>query len=440
MFLIVLIPLGLVGAVLLFRLYLHVQIQEHFAAMRAEGLPVTLGELDAWYPPVPEEDNAGPLFLQALGSFKSDAERRKLLPVVGGNPVQVSPGEPYPDEIVALMEEAIGANEEVFRLVRAAAAMPGCRYPVDCTQGSPVRLDHLARLRELGRFLCLRAHLEAERGQGDEAAATVSDILRVSRSLDAEPIFRSQLVRILIVGIAESGLARVLSRTQIGAESCARLAEELGPCVSPETWRRALSGERCLMLPGFSEVQPLRNPGASVMENLVPGGYVMSRRVLLGIGLGDLDMLYYLRINDRIMEAVNTPYPACLRIDYDAWWEELPQVLAWRTLNYLGGLSGVPRARGRHIAEIRCARTALAIERHRIGHGVLPPDLATLVPEYMQQVPIDPMDGNPLRYRRLERGYVVYSIGRDFKDDGGKIVVRPNDSTYEPDQTFRVLR
>jgi len=227
MFLIVLIPLGLVGAVFLFRLYLHVRIEEHFAAMRAEGLPVTLEELDAWYLPVPEEDNAGPLFLLALGSFKSDAERRKLLPVVGGNPVQVSPGEPYPEEIVALMEEAIGANEEVFRLVRVAAGMPGCRYPVDCTQGLAVRLDHLARLRELGRFLCLRAHLEAERGQGDAAAATLLDILAVAQSLDAEPIFRSQLLRIVIVGIAESGLARVLSRTQIGAEFCARLAEEL---------------------------------------------------------------------------------------------------------------------------------------------------------------------------------------------------------------------
>ena len=166
----------------------------------------------------------------------------------------------------------------------------------------------------------------------------------------------------------------------------------------------------------------------------------MSQRVLLGIGLGDVDLLYHLGINERIMEAIDTPYPACLHVDYDAWWEELPQVLARRTLMYLGGLSQAPLARGLRIAGIRCARTALSIEGYRIGHDVLPPDLATLVPEYMKQVPIDPMDGNPLRYRRLERGYVVYSIGRDFKDDGGKIVVRHNDSTYEPDHTFRVLR
>jgi len=33
-------------------------------------------------------------------------------------------------------------------------------------------------------------------------------------------------------------------------------------------------------------------------------------------------------------------------------------------------------------------------------------------------VPLDPFDG-ALRYRRLERGYLIYSVDVDGRDDGG---------------------
>ena len=35
-------------------------------------------------------------------------------------------------------------------------------------------------------------------------------------------------------------------------------------------------------------------------------------------------------------------------------------------------------------------------------------------------VPLDPFDGQELRYKKLERGFVIYSIGEDQKDNGGK--------------------
>jgi hypothetical protein len=67
------------------------------------------------------------------------------------------------------------------------------------------------------------------------------------------------------------------------------------------------------------------------------------------------------------------------------------------------------------------ALTALAIERFRLAHeGALPETLQQLVPTWLPKIPTDIFDGQPLRYRRLERGYVVYSVGPDRIDDGGK--------------------
>ncbi len=44
-----------------------------------------------------------------------------------------------------------------------------------------------------------------------------------------------------------------------------------------------------------------------------------------------------------------------------------------------------------------------------------------LVPRYLAAVPIDPFDGKRLRWCRLHDGLVIYSVGPDGSDDGGKL-------------------
>jgi hypothetical protein len=63
----------------------------------------------------------------------------------------------------------------------------------------------------------------------------------------------------------------------------------------------------------------------------------------------------------------------------------------------------------------------LAAERYRRTHGRWPGSLDDLVPGLLSQVPTDPYDGNPLRYRRLADGVVIYAVGPDGHDDGGKL-------------------
>ena len=71
-------------------------------------------------------------------------------------------------------------------------------------------------------------------------------------------------------------------------------------------------------------------------------------------------------------------------------------------------------------ARLRIATSALAVERFRLAHqNQLPDSLAALVPTYLPSVPTDPWDGQPLRFKKLAKGYVVYSVGPDGKDDDG---------------------
>ena len=63
----------------------------------------------------------------------------------------------------------------------------------------------------------------------------------------------------------------------------------------------------------------------------------------------------------------------------------------------------------------------LALEIYRQSTGGYPTRFEELVPELLPTLPIDPFDGQPVRYERAGPGYRFYSIGPDLIDSrGGK--------------------
>ncbi len=70
---------------------------------------------------------------------------------------------------------------------------------------------------------------------------------------------------------------------------------------------------------------------------------------------------------------------------------------------------------------LRCMIVALAAERYRLAHKDWPASLDNLCPQYLAAVPLDPFDGQALRYRRLEDGVMIYSVGADAVDNRGNL-------------------
>ena len=83
------------------------------------------------------------------------------------------------------------------------------------------------------------------------------------------------------------------------------------------------------------------------------------------------------------------------------------------------------------------ARIACALERQRIAHGSYPDSLDAVRFADGKPLPPDPMDGKPMRYRKTTDGrYVLWSIGPDGKDDGGKRILHNNDREHTSYFTF----
>jgi hypothetical protein len=84
---------------------------------------------------------------------------------------------------------------------------------------------------------------------------------------------------------------------------------------------------------------------------------------------------------------------------------------------------------------------ALAVEHYRLRHGgQLPQSLKDLPLDLLPAVPPDPFDGAELRYRKLEHGFVVYSVGKDLGDDGGREAGQRGRMIKSWDVTFVVER
>jgi hypothetical protein len=74
---------------------------------------------------------------------------------------------------------------------------------------------------------------------------------------------------------------------------------------------------------------------------------------------------------------------------------------------------------------------AIGLELHRRRHGAYPATLAELSPTLLPRVPADRITGKPIRYLLVDGKPIVYSVGVDRDDDGGRPWTHPR--TKEPD-------
>jgi hypothetical protein len=71
-------------------------------------------------------------------------------------------------------------------------------------------------------------------------------------------------------------------------------------------------------------------------------------------------------------------------------------------------------------ARFPATRLAFAVEAFRADHGKYPTEITEVAPKYLPAVPTDPFRANAsLIYKKLDTGFIVYSVGEDQSDDGG---------------------
>jgi len=413
----------------LLRRNIHAALQAELEAVRAEGLPSTFTELDKWYVTPPADENAATILQEAFTLYtkptpsprrsrgRQEEERRlSLLPLAGFAELP-SECEPLPDDMKAAIVEFLTQNEAAIKLLHKGASMKACRFPVDLTKGFGVQLPHLNKFREGANLLSLEVLLRTENGEPELAVESAISSFRLAESLVNEPLVISQLVRFNCQIIAAENLGRVLTRVTLTDEQLARLDSALTQAENMEGLTRAYVNDRCRVIFGYEHAhKEMATPVQlwPTLTELRQQGWREARyfhavqteeRRRATSGLFELEVLTSLELRTASIRASQRPFPEQVSLAKKI----VSQEMGITTFLMMPASTGAMLKQAKCVALLRTARAALAIERYRLANARLPDTLP-------DSAPLDPFTGQPLRYKKLAKGYVVYSVGDEKKD------------------------
>lgn len=407
------------------------------AAIRAEGLPTSGVELNNYYRAVPDDQNAAIVMQQAF-------DRLQNYPDARSNEVDHIRSLSWRQSLIPEQRELLAGYVELNLNAMAKAEegikLPQCRYPIDFSWGADTKLPHLVELRKLALLEQFRAFNASDSNQPAIASAAVISILGMASTLDQEPSLISKLVRLAMLNIAIATLERGMNQVSLSESELRGLDLAFFKAVDTNQLADGLVGDRAMMIRYFrmtsaeikrySESSAGDNKGAQAGPQ-IPGSRPMLFRVT---GFFERDLRFYLEIMETNISLAKMPPPKSVLVsNVEAELRKQSQgefyIMSTMLLPTINSL--ITRDISDQ-AQVRTAQVALKIELYRTLNGHLPETLGELVPQYLPAVPIDPFDGQPLRFHHLDKGYVVYSVGQDGHDNGGR--ERPPDAKSS-DQT-----
>jgi len=302
--------------------------------------------------------------------------------------------------------------------------MPECRFDHDFAHPSfSMLLPELNYCRSAAMLLALSAKHEAIAGNTTQAVDDLNALFRVGRGAGSDPILVCSLVQIGIDGLGVKTVEAVLPHVS-RAEDLQRL--QIGDVdAARRQARRSLFGEEAFGLSFFSDLGSGRLTMMSLADNVRPRGPnsdtadIPPLPMLVRIFVLPSDVQAYKQYLERCQQQVQEPFtPTTIEQATDGGIKAarhglVASIIVPPLQRYLERVAMDEASRATGL-------TGVAVDRYRLDHGgAFPARLDALVPQYMDDVPLDPFDGHALRLVIRKDQALIYSIGPDLKDNAG---------------------
>jgi hypothetical protein len=438
------IGLGIVVAITLIILFQWWRLERIASAGRAAlaGVIAQTDSLDPGWrwealederPQIPESENSARVIRDATAA--SGKKILALKPFPGGDYLFAGPANRRLDqERLAFIDEALKEQERPLALVVGLKGHPRGRTVINLApDGISTLLPHVQNSRAVAELLAMDSERLLAAGQPAAVPARIDAILHAGAALRDEPFLISLLLRLAIRKTAYRRVERLLGMAKPTEEELRQLAAHFAAEGSEELLLPALRGERANYNILFENLESGRVPLAKFMAQL--GSRPLDTRDLsrrYGAFLYRYhlpnDHAFLLGLFNEACQIATHPLH-----EQTSQWEELEQRVRLARSDALAqgrlfscalfpAVKKVVDTVGRDQALLRCVWAALAAERYRLAHGRWPRELAELCPTFLEKVPADPFDGQPLRFARRADGLAIYSIDLDGRDDGGEIL------------------
>ena len=455
----ILIILGVVLAVaVLIPVVRHYQlrfaVEAYIAQLKAKGEPMDLAQVIP--PPMPPEQNGVPFITNALAKLVYQV-------VVANNPPPamrpVAPGRAMIGWQQPDIRSPDGTNtwEDLGRELNAAknelasfqnlTNHPVLDFNLDYQNGFDLQLPNLAGLKRSAQWLSASALYNLHQGNPKDACADVRAMLAVVRGEADERILISQLVRIAIASMAAGPTWEILQDPDVSDDDLAQLQQDWQSLEFIAPIEQSMMFERVWYLQDIKQIRQSSEkfdklwgefyaPDAPLKKNKDMYSSPIRRSLFLR-KWDELRWRWFWSYQDELrglpsfqvgidatrMAETNNSF---LSAEAFADLARLKPVQnSSDTLrNYFSQSGSALQATLRRTATSETARnmvvTAIALKRYELRHHQFPATLDQLTPDLLPSVPIDCMDGQPLRYRLIADGtFLLYSVGENGVDDGG---------------------
>jgi hypothetical protein len=430
------------------------------AKIRARGEPVTSREVAAAQPKVPDDQNAAiplmalwriedPKHWEAFESGKSMDQAGPGddvpagLPLLGKAGVKLPASDPLPKAMLDQVAAHVARREGYRAAVRKALERPHCIFPIQHEAGFGSRLPHLSRIKNTHSEFRLAFVDALNRRDTTEAIAHLEDMERLARLLAEDVNLISHLIRLVVCTGVVEGVERLVSAAPLDAADLARVERLLASTNTGRHLAACLRTERAAVLDAMemSAEQFIRLGAADGELSESDQKMVRVLRVSRALGLRHLDRARLLEFHEQMASALEKD-PAGGAAGLGSLLELLREgnpFLHPITLMMIKPVERAGTRSARMEALRRCAVAVVEVERFRAANGGrLPTSLEELPAPTDRSLRTDPF-GDSLKYRVLEVGYVVYSVGPDRVDDGG-VPKRPSRERSTPQDAAIVIR
>jgi hypothetical protein len=436
---------------------LDVAVKAQLAALRVEAGARAMSLI----PPSPTDSpNAAPVYSAAFAALTPQEQLPALLRdrAQAWQEYDRTAFDPADRE----QREFLESQQRGLALLRQAAAIPHCSFDRDwSSETSPLDLlvPELPRLRYSATLLAYDALARATRGDSLGAIDDVAAIFGISRHIHY-PLLIDVITAVAVEKTGARAFEDVLAVAPPKMGDVARMTAKMRVGSARDfrqQYHRALAMEEAWGLAAFVLSATRRASDSADLDATYHGGHP-ARSTMDALGemmlVSALYRFFFLEEDLAAYRRHMREFRNLAALSGPAELDTLDKVEDKIRRTRGGGiLSGPATVRGTLAsldgdATHDLVRVAVAAAAYKAKHGKYPDKLSELVApevpgeavresplEWIAEVPPDPFDGRPIRMRHVDDGIILYSVGRDRKDDGGPPW---NEKEHEGDIVFRL--
>jgi hypothetical protein len=376
-----------------------------------------LADIEAAREQIPEEENSARVVVAAAKLLPKDWPPKDFDDLFA----HLAPEEQLAAEDFGRLERELDNVRPALKEARKLASRPRGRHHIEYQRNVfGTLLPGLDATRRVAGLLAYDAMRRDQEGDALDAMIHCLAAFNAGRSVGDEPFAVSQLVRIRSTTLACRGVERALAQGQPPPEEMAAFQRLL---ADEDAFQELLVSARGERAADHATMDALESGDIS-FSSLSDDRKDWNERLFGFVYRDNLrdehPMMLALMSRWVALAQLPSPEQSAAEQQLDQEGRNLPKN-AILTRFFLPAVTIMGNASRRNHGYLRCLNAALAAERYRRDHKRWPESLDQLCPKYLAAVPLDPFDGQPLRYRQLEDGLIVYAVGNDGVDDDGNL-------------------